>query len=118
MRSPAIFGSLTNREEWKMVFYIPGVGYVVAGVLDSDDETWRVEYPGLIVITQRNGVAHANIVELVPQFFLNQRELTEGFPITRSLVMFHGRMSTELNNMYFEFTRKMKAKFTGIVLPS
>lgn len=101
-----------------MVFYMPGVGYVVARVLDSDDEKWTVEYPGLVVITQRNGVAHANIVELVPQFFLNQRELAEGFPIARSLVFFHGRMSTELNNMYFEFVQKMKAKFTGLVLPT
>lgn len=101
-----------------MIFYIPGVGYVVARVIDSDDESWTVEYPGLVVLMQNNGMTHANIVELVPQFFLNQRELSEQFTIARHRVMFHGRMSTELNNLYFNFATKMKERFTGLVLPT
>jgi hypothetical protein len=100
-----------------MVFYISGVGYLVGRILDEDDEKWTLEYPGVVVIAHRNGVAHANIVELVPQFFLNQRELAEKFPILKSQSMFCGRMSTDLNNMYFEFAKKMRMKFTGIVLP-
>jgi hypothetical protein len=100
-----------------MVFYIPGAGYVVGRVVDEDDEKWAVEYPGLVILTQQDGMTHANIVELVPQFFLNQRELAEKFPIPKSQPMFCGRMSTGLNNMYFEFAKKMKVKFSGIVLP-
>lgn len=99
-----------------MVFYIPGVGYVVARVIDSDDDGWTVEYPGLVVLMQNNGMTHANIVELIPQFFLNQRDLSEKLVIPRSRAMFHGRMSTELNNLYFNFSMKMREKFTGLVL--
>jgi len=98
------------------LFNVVGTGFVAGEVIDASNDTLYLKFPGVLKAFQTPQGTGLHIVDIVPEFLDNFRELVERMPLPRGLILMTGGMKPEMENIYGEFVKTLIQRLTGIHL--
>ena len=98
------------------LFNVVGTGFVAGEVVDASNDAFFLKFPGVLQAYQTPKGTGLHVVDIVPEFLDNHRELVERFPLRRGLVLMMGGMKPEMVGIYGEFVKGLIKRLTGIEL--
>jgi len=98
------------------LFNVVGVGFVAGEVVDANNDTVYLKFPGVLKAFQTPQGTGLHIVDIVPEFLDNFRELAEKWPLKRNFILMTGGMKPEMEGIYGEFVKGLIQRLTGIRL--
>lgn len=96
------------------IFKVIGEGVIAGDVIDSDNNTIFLKFPGKLQGFQTPQGMDLSFIDIVPTFFKNFRELVEKYPLKRIHISMMGDIDPKLISYYGVYTEDLIERLTGI----
>lgn len=96
------------------LFKAIGEGIIAGEVIDSDNNTIFLKFPGKLQMFQGREGPDVGFIDIVPTFFKNFRELVEKYPLKRIHISMMGDIDPKLISYYGVYTEDLIERLTGI----
>ena len=99
------------------LYNVTGLGFVIGEKISQENDYIYLEYPAIIAmqVSTPQGVKDV-MVEPVPPIFIGRNEILKRFPLKKSLIIYSGKPTDKVSELYGEYTTQLQSRLSGIHL--